>query len=227
MVKLCLWSSFALFFTVGTGIVAAGLLKYLERPLYYSSDHIAWKKNNAIILLGSGTVSLPSTSEVKPSISSYSRIWKGASLYSMCKKTNNVCTIILSGGDTLKTGKSEAQTFKEELLDIGIRAQDIITESASLNTYKNAQMTSNIVKLQQFDNIFLVTSGIHIKRAQLYFSSFGVHTIPISADYLAPTLSFIPLGSNFAITDFALHEYIGIVRFYVYNYFGWNVRTSK
>jgi len=61
-----------------------------------------------------------------------------------------------------------------------------------------------------------------MKRASLYFSSFDIYAIPAISDYLEPNFSIIPIGYNFAITDFALNERIGIIRFYIYNFLGLN-----
>ena len=75
---------------------------------------------------------------------------------------------------------------------------------------------------QPFDKLFLVTSGLHLRRALLYFGHFGVYPTPCAADRITPLLSILPVGYNFAIADFAAHEYVGIVRYYVYNLLGWN-----
>jgi hypothetical protein len=34
-------------------------------------------------------------------------------------------------------------------------------------------------------------------------------------------------GYNFAIADLAVHEYAGILRYYIYNLLGWNPRVSR
>ena len=69
----------------------------------------------------------------------------------------------------------------------------------------------------------LVSSGVHVRRATLYFSHFLDHVTAVRADYLQPILASVPLGYNIALTDLALHEYAGIARYHVYQRLGWNV----
>jgi len=218
--------TFGFFLTTGFGIISSFLLKNLEST-YPILTQPKWKKNNAIVILGGGTVALPITGVVKPAILSYARIYEATRLYLLCKKTNSICKIIISGGDALALGKSEAEVYQDEFLAIGVINSDVILESHSMNTYKNAEFTSAILKSNRFDNVFLVTSGIHMKRALLYFSHFGIDAVPATSDYIAPQISTIPLGYNFAITDFAIHEYTGIIRFYIYNYLGWNTNATS
>lgn len=198
---------------IGSGIFSFYLLNYLES--YPILIHPEWKKRNAIVLLGAGTVKLSEADVVKPTTIAYSRIYEASRLYFSCKKTNAICTIIISGGDALSTGKSEAAVYQDALHAIGIRNADMILESKSMNTYANAKFTSVILQTKQFDDVFLVTSGIHMKRALLYFSHFGIKAVPSMADFIPPKISMIPLGYYFALTDFVLHEYIGIIRFYL------------
>ncbi len=63
----------------------------------------------------------------------------------------------------------------------------------------------------RFDKLFLVTSGLHLPRALLYFGYFGRYPTPCAADYIVPHMSILPIGYNLAIADFAAHEYIGDV----------------
>jgi len=209
---------------VGIGVFSSCLLKKLES--YSPLNHPAWMKRNAIIVLGAGAVKLPEENSEKPTVLAYSRIYEAARLYSSCKNTNAECKIIISGGDAQSNGQSEAVVYQNALNGIGIKNTDIILESNSMNTYKNAEYTSVILRKNKFDTVLLVTSGIHMKRALLYFGHFGVKPIPAVSDYIPPKIFIIPLGYNFAITDFVIHEYAGIIRFYLYNYFGLNTSSA-
>ena len=206
---------------VGCGLFSIFLLTNLESS-YAPLDQPVWEKNNAIVVLGGGNILLKNNT-VKPFFVSYSRIYEAARLYSLCRKTHSECKVIISGGDPRGLGKSEALVYSQELLGVGVKASDIILESHSNNTFENAKFTSAILKSQGVHyKVFLVTSGIHMKRSLLYFSHFAVHATPAIADYITPSISIIPTGYNFAIANFTLHEYLGIIRLYVYNYFGWN-----
>jgi uncharacterized SAM-binding protein YcdF (DUF218 family) len=209
------------YFVIGNGLFPAYLLHSLQLP--YSQSHpINWKKTNTIILLGAGTSKDSRSSKVNPSVLAFSRIIQTAILYRECKKTNISCHILISGGDPLNNGKSEAKTYQENLLSLGVNSKDIQLETQSKNTYQNAEFSSYLLKKQYSEQLLLVNSGLALKRALLYFSFFNFYPEPIASDFITIPIYKFPLGYNFAMNDFAIHEYIGILRFYIYNFFGWN-----
>lgn len=206
---------------IGNGVCPTYLFHNLQLP--YSQSHpIKWKKTNIIILLGAGTSKNPKSNEIKSSILSFSRITQTAIIYRECKNTNVSCHILISGGDPLNNGKSEAKTYQENLLSLGVNAKDILLETHSKNTFQNARFASYLLKKHYNEQILLVSSGLALKRALLYFYFFSIYPKPIASDFITIPITKYPLGYNFAMNDFAIHEYIGILRFYIYNFFGWN-----
>lgn len=214
-------SSFILFLLIGNGIIPEYLLKQLESP-YAKPAALTWEKENAIILLGSGAVKPESNANVQPSALSYAGIYTTARLYENCKKTGNQCLIIISGGDALKTGSSEAMVYRQALLNLNIPNTAIAIEPNSMNTFENARFTRNLLQAKQFSQIVLVTSAVHLKRSLMYFSFFGIDAKPMAADYLTAYKRRWPNSANLFMTDLALHENLGILQFHVYNFLGWN-----
>lgn len=213
--------SIVLFLAIGCGPIPAWLLSNLQSA-YDVKPTVEWSKRNAIVLLGAGTEKVAQTNAVEPETFSYARIAEAVALYNDCRKTESDCKILVSGGDAKKNGAPEATVYRISLLKLGVEAADVLLEPHSMNTWQNAQFTS--ASLQHYDagRTLLVTSGIHLRRSMLYFSHFGVTAIPVRADYLGAMLSPLPLSYNFAVADFALHEYTGIARYHVYNALGWN-----
>jgi DUF218 domain len=74
--------------------------------------------------------------------------------------------------------------------------------------------------------LFLVTSGFHLRRSELYFRRLGVPSKPVPADHVDAMPGIIPVAYNFELADLALHEYIGVLRYYVYERMGWNARAE-
>jgi uncharacterized SAM-binding protein YcdF (DUF218 family) len=225
--KLC--TTFALltlicFLLIGDGFIPSYLLQFLQTNKL--SNAINWQKNNTIIVLGAGTSKPPGT-EIKPSLMAFSRITAAAELYRRCKTKAPYCYILISGGDPLHNGKSEAATYRDTLLALGIPQTDIQLETLSKNTFQNAKFTSNLLKKHQNEQILLLSSGLTLKRALLYFSYFNIYPTPIPSDFITIPFSIFPLGYNLAMNDFAIHEIIGIVRFYIYNFFDWNKKPLK
>lgn len=207
-------------------IIGNGFLPdYLLRNLQFSSSQLSpidWKKTNTIILLGAGTSKNLNTDKINPSILSFSRITQAALIYHECKRANRICHILISGGDPLNNGKSEAKTYQEILISLGINSKNIQLETQSKNTFQNAKFSSYLLKKQNIKQLILVSSGFTLKRALLYFGFFNIYPKPIASDFITIPITKLPLGYNFAMSDFAIHEYLGILRFHIYNFFGWN-----
>jgi len=213
---------------ISTGVIPKYLLDKLQQD-YAQKPTIQWQDNNAIIMLGAGLEKVGDdiNAIIEPPFHAFGRIHEAAKLYNECIGVAQQCKIIVSGGDTHKRGTTEAAVYKKRLTEIGINSADIITEPNSLNTWQNAQFTSEILREGNFDNSVLVSSGLHIKRSQLYFEHFGVRATPIRADYMSAQVAWLPLGYNFALTDFALHEWIGFIRYDIYNMLGANQARVK
>lgn len=82
-------------------------------------------------------------------------------------KEGYIETIILSGkyGKKKKT-KTEAEVYKEYLLDRGIRTRQIILEEESRDTIGNAVYTKELMIGKRFQKkAMLITNDFHIKRA--------------------------------------------------------------
>jgi hypothetical protein len=62
-------------------------------------------------------------------------------------------------------------------------------------------------------------------RSLYYFLHFGVVATPAPADFITTIPAFVPLGYHFTVADIVMHEYIGVVRYYIYNFLGWNGRS--
>ncbi|WP_299020097.1 YdcF family protein [uncultured Photobacterium sp.] len=222
-----LYTLSALFFlAVGCGFVPAYLLDNLQSP-YDKKPTIQWSKQNAIVLLGAGTEKIAQTENIEPGMFSFGRLFESAALYNDCKKSGANCKIIISGGDAKYNGSPEALIYQETLVQLGILKDDIIPEPNSMNTWQNAQFTSTMLRQEKADKVVLVSSGIHLRRSLIYFAHFGINPIAVRADYLDAIPSTLPLSYNIAITDFAVHEYIGIARYHVYNAMGWNPTRTK
>jgi uncharacterized SAM-binding protein YcdF (DUF218 family) len=211
---------------VGSGLVPSVILNRLQSRSI-AIKNASWGQRNAIIVLGYGTVRLPGQPTVRPSILAYSRIFEATRLYFLARKGNHECSIVVSGGDTSGTGITEADDYRAEIVQLGVPESDILLERQSKNTFQNAEFTAAMLRERQFDKMYLVTSGLHLPRALLYFSYFGINPTAWAADYIVPPVSIFPIGYNFTIADLAVHEYIGILRYYVYNFLGWNPKVSR
>lgn len=209
-----LFLSILFYWLVGSGLLATPLLAFLQSNP--TLQHPVWQKNNAILLLGSGTVRTFAANEVQPSILAYGRILEAYKLYRACVEAEQHCTIVISGADVLHTGETEAEAYQKVLLALGMPAENCLLDTKSHNTFENAQFIHSLIEKEAINQTILVTSGFHVKRAAIYFQHFGMQVILAPADTLRSRFSWLPLGYNFMITGIAIHEYIDIAQYYLY-----------
>jgi len=207
-------------FTLGSGPGAGMLLRSIQGP--YEDSHLPrqWPARSAIIVLGMGTVTVaPGKAEVNPL--AYGRVVSSAEAYRNCRRAGGECKVIMTGGESTQ-GFSEARIYATQMIALGVEQADLILEEQSRSTWENAKFTKAIVETGRFDQTYLVTSGVHMRLALLYFGHFGVRPVPIRTDYLMPWPTFVPMAYNFATADLALSEYRGLLRYRFYNAMGWN-----
>ena len=223
--RVILFLALVLLFGIGCGPVPSYLLRNLQSG-YSDGVAVRLAPRTAIILLGNGTERVPPASvEVAPL--AYGRVMKTLELYQACKRNGGSCTIVVTGGDPQHHGASEAAVYGARLRLLGVDSADILIEGRSLNTWQNAQYTAELLKAHPVEQLFLVTSGIHLRRSLLYFGHFGLHGQPVRADYVSAMPSLSPQSYNFLVTDLAIHEYFGYWRYFVYEWMGWNVAAAR
>jgi uncharacterized SAM-binding protein YcdF (DUF218 family) len=220
--------SLALFIGIGCGPLPALLLEDLQRS-YPAHVAIQPARVTAIILLGNGTeeVGAPPTHAVEVGPLAYGRIVKALELYRACQRVNATCFVLVSGGDPQHHGASEAAVYGAQLTRLGVSPGDLVLEERSLNTFQNAQYTAPLLAARSPDQVFLVSSGSHLRRGLLYFAHFGLQPRAVRADFVSAMRSPLPLSYNFLAADLALHEYEGVLRYFVYQRMGWNVPATR
>lgn len=225
MAGVALVLAVTLFLATGCGLLPAWLLRGLQTP-YAQRVAIAWAPRSVIVLLGAGTVRTPAGT-VEPTLFAHGRIDAALALYRQCKIAGGECKLEVSGGDALHTGKPEAMVYADALQRLGVPAADLLLEPHSMNTWQNAQFSAPLLRGYGAQQVVLVSSAVHLRRASLYFAHFGIHATPVRGDWLVPRMGWWPQSWNFAVTDAALHEYVGVWRYHLYNALGWNAQTSQ
>jgi len=209
-----------LFLAMGCGLLPRWLLSRLEAP-YALQPALQWAPNNAIVLLTGDALHIPHGA-VEPSLSAYGRITQAAMLYDDCRRAGMGCKLLVSGGDPSDLGTSLAVSYGAVLRRLGVPAEDLILESRSNTTWQNAQFSRPLLSALGVQRIWLVSSAFHLQRSLLYFAHFGIGVTPVRGDYLKAEFSAWPRWSNLSLGEVALHEYVGIARYHIYNAMGWN-----
>jgi uncharacterized SAM-binding protein YcdF (DUF218 family) len=217
-----------LFFGIGCGPIPALLASGLQAG--YPADAVIHPaRATAIVLPGNGTEAVADdrATPVEVGPLAYGRLVKSLQLYRECKRVNSVCFVLVTGGDPEHHGATEAAVYGARLRQLGVDPADLLLEERSLNTFQNAEYTAALLQAHEVEQVLLVTSGVHLRRSLLYFGHFGVVAQPVRADHVSPQITSLPLSYNFLVTDLVLHEYSGVVRYYVYQFMGWNVQARK
>lgn len=205
---------------VGCGPGAQIVLDGLQAP-HQAAGTVNWSPSNAIVLLGAGTDMVAGSQE--PHVFSYGRIVRTAQLYRDCARgVSRRCVVIVSGGTLDGRPSSEASVYARHLEHLGVPHAQIVLEDGSRNTWENARNTSALLRQGGYPTAVVVTSAVHIPRSRQYFRHFGSNPRFLASDYLSALPSWIPASYNFTLTDVALHEHIGQLRYHVYNRLGLN-----
>jgi uncharacterized SAM-binding protein YcdF (DUF218 family) len=226
----CQWTLYglalALFLTSACGPLPKWLLIHLQAPYAVRPD-ISWTQRNAIVLLGAGTARVAGTRNVEPTIFADGRIIEAYALYRSCKQASGHCKLVVSGGDAFRNGMPEADSYAAVLQSMGVDQSDLVLEARSMNTWQNAQFVQPLLHAYQPQRVVLVTSAFHMRRAQAFFAHFGMDAIPVRGDYIQARLTWLPNVWNMTLTDTALHEYLGMLTYHIYNALGWNAPPSR
>lgn len=209
-----------LLFGVGGGVIPRLMVNDLQQA-YSTQPKVDWAERNVIILLAGGT-SVTARDGLGTSFFANGRVLRAAQMYTECKATGGVCRILVTGGDSQKHGEAESTVYGRDLRRLNIPASDLLFETRSMSTWQNAQFSRTILLEQSPQRIVMVTSAIHLRRSLLYFAHFGIEPQPVAGDWLNTSMEPLPDSWNFLVADAALHEYLGILRYAVYNALGWN-----
>lgn len=204
---------------IGNGFLGKITSGYLQKEYINSAEmKVTGAQNPVIVVLGGGVVDIENTEKLHTM--SYSRLVTAYQLYHEFRKNNQPCTILISGKG--RGHISEAELFSENLKKMGVPAADIIKEDKSMNTYTNAKYSNEILKRMPPSNIYLVTSGFHMKRSVALFQTFGLKPVPQVSDFIDTEITLFPNSYNAAFTFVMLKEILGIGQVELYNALGLN-----
>ncbi|MDQ6813780.1 MAG: YdcF family protein [Bacteroidota bacterium] len=135
-------------------------------------------------------------------------------------KTKKIRKIIISGGSNRQDQPKDADFQYQKMLQLGIPANDIIVEDSSTTTVENAAFTkSKIAGLHLQPPFVLITSAMHVPRAEKIFTKAGIQVIPFPCNYTVLETSlnfsdyFIPKIDTILSWSTFLKEVVGMLGF--------------
>ena len=208
-------------FAIGCGPVPQLLLRGWQAP-YAHRPALDWAPSNAIVLL-TANANNPPGGEPEPGLPGYARVAETMSLYEACRAAGMRCTVLVSGGDTYAVDEPLARIYGEALAQLGLPATDMVLEPHSRTTWQNAEFARAPLARIGAQRVWLVSSALHLRRAEFAFRHFGIAVTPVRADYVRNVWSLLPLAGNLSLTDHALHEYAGMA---LYHWYAWRHRAE-
>ncbi len=177
---------------------------------------------DVIVVLG-GRVEAAFEPRLHPDLSAGAdRVWHAARLYHAGKAP----LVLVSGGmlPWKQTPLKEAGAMRAFLIALGVPASAILTEANSATTRENAVETARLMAERHLRDALLVTSALHMQRAEASFRALGLVVTPAATDHevvddgaLTP-LDLLPQAHALEASSRALKEWLGL---WVYRQRGW------
>jgi uncharacterized SAM-binding protein YcdF (DUF218 family) len=210
-------SFLATIWIASTPLLSHCLLAPLERPFVTLQN---WPSEcSTLVVLGGALHRIPNERPVaRLGESSLHRCIEAARLYHKYGQP----LIVVSGGkspDDL-VSPTVAEAMKEFLLELGVSESNLIVENKSGTTHENSKETFQLLNDCGIKSIVLVTDAAHMPRALACFKALGVRVTPACCHFQAidlpsAPLCFVPTSTGLIRTQYALHEWIGGVWYWL------------
>jgi uncharacterized SAM-binding protein YcdF (DUF218 family) len=200
-------------------IQSVGYLAALSLESAYPPWEGVPERTDTIVVLSSGyNVYDARGSHIDLDANMLGRCLHAARLY----KKAGACRIVCSGGKVPLDipGPSLARAMSDFLVDLGVRPADIVLEERSRTTYENALYTDELLRDLGVRRVILVTDAAHMYRSARCLRALGVEVTPAACNYRATWFPwqasrFLPTPDGAQDTDAALHEWVGIVWYWL------------
>lgn len=194
-------------------VIAAGF-----RPL--KPADVAAGRRTAVVVLGGGGYDVEDWSGRTYSVVDFSaatRVLEASRVYKMI----DPAFVISSGGNPYldSSTRPTGETMRGALATLGVPADRIIVETVSRTTRDEAIVVAAILKEQAAEQVVLVTSQTHMRRALGAFRAVGVYPIPAVAlefDRAKTLLQWAMPGEvGLLMASNNAHEILGIVYYWL------------
>ncbi len=202
-------SALFMLYLLAVAPVSTLLIKGLESASAIPPDQCP--EADAIVVLGAGRPYVsPEMEDFLPTAYSLERIRYGAILARRCQ-----LPVMVSGGGE----RPEAETFARVLeQDYGVKTEWV--ERNSRTTFENAVNARELLG-SKHNRVIVVTHAWHMPRAVMSFEDQGFDVIPAPTSFTWRTVPWnslyywIPSSRHLLKSELALHEYLGIVWYWI------------
>ncbi len=195
-----------------TPLVANTALKHLED--FKEARPLEEEPSAPVIVVLGGTVAIYTDANYPPEEVGGSRIATAAKLYKLQKAARIIVTSGIRYERADGSTRTEADDMRELLIESGVPPEAIVAEDRALNTKENAFYTAKLLAKIPTNEILLVTSAYHLKRATELFRASDLVVHPVAAGRLirySPLElgDFVPSAHALSRSSSALKEILG------------------
>jgi uncharacterized SAM-binding protein YcdF (DUF218 family) len=205
--KILFTTSFILlFFFTNPFIIRQCLAWYEVKPVTLASS----AKYNAGILLG-GMVSYNQHDQQGYFNAASDRFIQTALLF----REGHIGNIIIAAGNgyITKNNFREALFIKQYLVELGIPAETIYTDTSSRNTLENALYSKKLIDSFHIQGPYLlISSAMHLPRAQLVFKKAGINAGLYPCDFASKNIGNNFLGDYILPSSMALNQWDSFIK---------------
>lgn len=214
-----IWFGLAVLWLSSTPLVSNLLVRsaemWRERRLAIDAP-----RADAIVVLSGGRVLAPGAAAVSE-WGDANRFFGGIELF----KANKAPLLIFTGGwvPWEPKAKPEGELLIEYAKSLGVPAKSMLTTGVVVNTQEEAEAVAALLLRQSFvdtgrvvhPHVLLVTSALHMPRAQWLFERAGLKVTPFSVDFKVSAgselgiLDFLPSAGALSQTEQAWREMYG------------------
>lgn len=205
-----------LYWLLATPLVAGLLERGLRRDLQPIAEPVPAE---AVLVLGGGASTLRADGKQLDILSEASalRALEAARLYRMLHPS----WVIVSGGTGDDPSVPESEPMREALIELGVPQERILLESGSGDTHDQALLLAGMLEEREVEDVVMVTSPTHMRRALLTFENAGLAPTPSisrldSQDPSRPQPpSWVPTVAALQRSMSASREYLAIVYYWL------------
>ncbi|WP_207496712.1 YdcF family protein [Aridibaculum aurantiacum] len=132
--------------------------------------------------------------------------------------------VLITGATLGSDEPPEADYLLPELVNAGVRAEDVIVENRAMNTHQNAVFSKQkLLQLQLPPPYVVITSAFHVPRTKKVFEHANVEAIMYPSNYLAvdktPALTdiLIPQVKTLDTWRLLIKEFVGVLGYKLTN----------
>ncbi|MFW6301396.1 MAG: YdcF family protein [Bacillota bacterium] len=201
---------------ISTPAVSIMIARPLEKPYLDTGLLEPAADIQVVTVLSGGIYQGPAEAYELPGDSTVQRVNRGVQFF----MASQADYLVMQGRLSEGPGDRMVELMAEQAVRLGVKEEDIILESESTNTLEHPYFLKEMDLFDQDIKLAIVTSAWHLQRSELAFNHYFDNITPVPAEFVSFNLpggiyNFWPQVSGLRRTTRAIHEYIGMVWYYL------------